>query len=476
MDRTTGGDGYEIENQQEVLMIRLLLITTALTILGSLPVWPAGVAQEEIYRARDRVMPAVVHIQPVIKNYRTGELEKQAVVGSGVIFHPDGYVVTNYHVAGKAERILCTLYDKEVVSAEFIGGDPPTDIAVIKLKLDDYTGEIHTAEFGDSDSIEVGQYVLAMGSPLSLSRSVSAGVISTRDRYFSSEVRLPSGERTGRYNLWIQTDAAINPGNSGGPLVDMAGRVVGINSRATMFANNLGFAIPVNVVKGVTEAIIKDGRVTRSWIGLHCQAMQEMEVHFGTAVNSGVLISSIDVGSPAEAAFLKAGDVILAVDDQPVSARFAEELPAFYALIANRAPGSDIELKLLRGEQEYRFSLQTGLLGDLQGEDFECENWGFTVKAITQQMQIENQLDDTSGVFVVGVKRVGSADQGGLRRDDVVLQVNDQKVAGLSDFIQLYQQLDESDAERILLTVKRGGARRFVLLKTDDEQGEPTDE
>ena len=277
-------------------MIRLLFITTALMILGSLPVWPVGVAQEEIYRARDRVMPAVVHIQPVIKNYRTGELEKQAVVGSGVIFHPDGYVVTNYHVAGKAERILCTLYDKEVVSAEFIGGDPPTDIAVIKLKLDDYTGKIHTAEFGDSDSVEVGQYVLAMGSPLSLSRSVSAGVISTRDRYFSSEVRLPSGERTGRYNLWIQTDAAINPGNSGGPLVDMAGHVVGINSRATMFANNLGFAIPVNVVKGVTEAIIKDGKVTRSWIGLHCQAMHEMEDHFGTAVNSGVLISSAGIG------------------------------------------------------------------------------------------------------------------------------------------------------------------------------------
>ena len=153
-----------------------------------------------------------------------------------------------------------------------------------------------------------------------------------------------------------------------------------------------------------------------------------------------------------------------------------EELPVFYALIANRTPGSDIELKLLRGEQEYRFSLQTKLLGDLQGEDFECKNWGFTVKAITQQMQIENQLDDTSGVFVVGAKRVGPADQGGLRRDDVVLQVNDYEVAGLSDFIRLYQQLDESDTERILLTVKRGGARRFVLLKTDDEQGEPTDE
>ena len=468
--------GLEKVPEQEVLMNRPFVIATVLMILWSPSVRSADAAQMEIYRARDRVMPAVVHIQPVIKNYRTGELEKQSVVGSGVIFHPDGYVVTNYHVAGKAERILCTLSDKEVVPAEFVGGDPPTDIAVIKLKLDNYDGQISIADFGDSDSIEVGQYVLAMGSPLALSRSVSAGVISTKDRYFSSDVRLPSGERTGRYNLWIQTDAAINPGNSGGPLVDMNGRVVGINSRATMFANNLGFAIPVNVVREVTQAIIADGRVTRSWIGLHCQAMQELENHFGTDVNTGVLISSIDPGSPAEEAFLKAGDVILAFDGEPVSARFVEELPAFYAMIAIRPPGSNIELKVLRGDEEFRMNLQTRLLGDLQGEDFECKSWGFTVKAITRQMQIEDQLDDTTGVYVVGVKRVGPADQGGLRRDDVVLHVNDFSVIGLEDFTQLYHRLDEAGEQRILLTVKSGGARRFVLLKIDEEQGDPSDE
>ncbi|MDH3938114.1 MAG: trypsin-like peptidase domain-containing protein [candidate division Zixibacteria bacterium] len=456
-------------------MIKHIMIAILITTTTGSSLW-AGAAQKEIYSARDKVMPAVVHIQPVIKNYRTGELEKQAVVGSGVIFHPDGYVVTNYHVAGKSERILCTLEDKEVVPAEFIGGDPPTDIAVIKLNLEDYHGTIHVADFGNSDSTEVGQYVLAMGSPLSLSRSVSAGVVSTKDRYFSSDVRLPTGERTGRYNLWIQTDAAINPGNSGGPLVNMSGKVIGINSRASMFANNLGFAIPVNIVKEVTTAIMADGKVTRSWIGLHCQAMQEMEDYFGTEDNSGVLVSSIDAGSPAEAAFLKAGDVILEVDNQPVSARFIEELPNFYALIANREPGDDIELTVQRGSEEFRFSLQTKLLGDLQGEDFECKNWGFTVKAITRQMQIERQLDDTAGVLVVGVKRVGTADQGGLRRSDVVLSVNDHQLKGLDDFMPLYDQLSQKDAETIMLVVKRAGARRFVLLKTEDEQGESTDE
>ncbi|MFQ6009119.1 MAG: S1C family serine protease [Candidatus Zixiibacteriota bacterium] len=273
-----------------------ILLMTATAAAGI----PLSVAQDEIYLARDKVLPALVHIQPVIKNYNTGELEKMEVVGSGVIFHPEGYVVTNYHVAGKAERILCTLYDKELVEAEFVGGDPLTDIAVVKLNLAAYRGTIHVAEFGNSDSLQVGQYVLAMGSPLALSRSVSAGVVSTKDRYFSPNVRLPSGERTGKYNLWIQTDAAINPGNSGGPLVDLSGRVIGINSRATLFANNLGFAIPINVVKKVTQAILTEGKVTRSWIGLHCQALQELEDYFGTSQNTGVLISSIDPGSPAE--------------------------------------------------------------------------------------------------------------------------------------------------------------------------------
>jgi len=437
---------------------------------------PGNTPQNQIYHARDKVMPALVHIQPVIKNYDTGELEKKAVVGSGIIFHPDGYVVTNYHVAGKAERIICTLYDKEQVLAEFIGGDPLTDIAVIKLNLQDISGDIHVAEFGDSDSLQVGQYVLAMGSPLSLSRSVSAGVISTKDRYFSPDVRLPSGERTGRYNLWIQTDAAINPGNSGGPLVDLSGRVIGINSRATFLANNLGFAIPINIVKETVHAILTEGKVTRSWIGLHCQALQELEEYFGTNRDVGVLISSIDPGSPAETGFLKAGDIILEVDGIPVSARFLEEMPAFYNMIAKHKPGTEISLKVLRDEQTYTFKVKTKELGELQGEDFECKKWGCTVKAITRQMQIENQLTDTSGVFVAGVKRAGAAEDGGLRPGDVINKINNEQFTTLVDFITLYNHLTSSGTDGILLTVKRGGATRFVFLNIDHQDREPTDE
>lgn len=421
--------------------------------------------QKQLYAARDRVLPALVHIQPVIQNFRTGELEKQAVIGSGVIFHPDGYVVTNYHVAGKAVRIFCTLSDREVVPATFIGGDPATDLAVIKLDLTDYKGTFSVAKFGDSDSLEVGEFVLAMGSPLALSRSVSAGVVSTKDRSFESDVRLPSGEPTGIYNLWIQTDAAINPGNSGGPLVNMDGEVVGINSRATLFANNIGFAIPINIVKEVTAAILDHGEVIRSYIGVQGQALQELEKYFMTDRNRGVLIASIDNGSPAQDAGLQAGDIILSVDDIPVSARFTEELPAFYRMIANYPPGSMLSLAVQRDSSEFNATVTTRKLGALLGDDFEVKSWGFTIKGITEQMRIDEQLKDTLGVFVAGVKRTGEADDAGLRRGDVIKKIDSIAVNGLTDFTKHYEELSGADKKPILLITDRRGATRYVLIK-----------
>ena len=454
-------------------MTRYLLRILALNFPLFLGSASGATYQEQVYHARDLVLPALVHIQPVVEDYRTGELKKQAVVGSGVVFNPDGYVVTNYHVAGKARRIICTLSDREQLSADYVGGDPSTDIAVLKLRLEEYRGRIQAAEFGDSDSVQVGQQVLAMGSPLALARSVSAGVISTKDRYFSSEYRLPSGENTGQFNLWIQTDAAINFGNSGGPLVDLSGLVIGINSRATFMANNLGFAIPINIVKEVVQAILKDGHVTRSWIGVHAQALQELEGYFGTDRNRGVLIASIDPASPAQEAGLTAGDVILELDGSSVSARFVEELPAFYKNIASRQPGSQIAMKVLRGDKELNLKLETRPLGQLQGEDFECSRWGFAVRDITRQMQLSNQLRDSLGVFVTGVKRVGPADLGGLRQEDVVRAINRQTVDRLADFTDRYHRLLDQKVDRVMLTVKRNGATRFVVLNIEaGEAGE----
>lgn len=451
--------------------MKFSLCALIVLLAGSVAATPVVLSQQEqLFRARDRVMPALVHIQPVVKDYNTGELKKQAVIGSGVIFDPQGYVVTNYHVAGKAERIICTLSDKEQVSAKYIGGDPPTDVAVLKLDLTGYTGTIHAADFGNSDSVQVGEYVLAMGSPLALSRTVSSGVISTKDRYFSDDVRLPTGEQTGNYNLWIQTDAAINPGNSGGPLVDLHGRVIGINSRATLFANNLGFAIPINIVKESIKAILANGKVTRSYIGIHAQALQELEDYFGLdGKTNGVLVASVDGGSPAEVASLKAGDLIQTFNGETVSARFLEELPAFYRRIASLPPGSTIDMGIRRGDSTLSLKVVTRPLGDLMGEDFESSDWGFTIKAITHSMQVENQLKDTLGVFVEGVKRVGAADDGGLRPGDVIVSLNKENVNTLADFVRLYNDLTSGKTDKVLLEVKRGGSSRLVVIKPVDK-------
>jgi serine protease Do len=424
--------------------------------------------QKEIYFARDKVLPALVHIQPVNIDYRTGKMRKQSTIGSGVIFHKDGYVITNYHVAGKAERIIVTLHDNEQVKAELVGGDPLTDIALIKLDLSEYDNPVMIAEFGDSDSIQVGQYVLAMGSPLALERSVSCGVISTTNRNFSGEMRLPTGEKTGIYNNWIQTDAAINPGNSGGPLVDLSGKIVGINSRATVFANNIAFSIPINIVKEVINGLMEEKKVTRSWIGIQCQEMQDLESWFGTERNKGVLIASVDAKSPAEEAGLLAGDIILAIDDQPVSARFAEELPAFYKMIADREVGSILDMTILRGEKQIYVDVVTHELGEILGRDLECKDWGFTVKAITKQMTVDYQLEDTLGVYVAGVKNVGGAVEGGLRRGDVIRGINEEPVLTFEEFLLKYEELTEAKAEKILLTVKRFGSTKFILFKVDN--------
>ena len=424
--------------------------------------------QAEVFRARDKVLPALVHIQPVVIDYRTGKLQKQSVVGSGVIVRADGYVVTNYHVAGKAREILCTMFDKEQVSATLVGGDPLTDLAVIKLDLSKYKNPFTVATFGASDSLEVGQFVLAMGSPLALSRSVSCGVISTIDRYFPDDMRLPSGERTGQFNTWIQTDAAINPGNSGGPLVDLRGRIVGINSRATLFANSIGFSIPSAIVREVVDQIISRGRVTRSWIGLHFQALQDLEGWFGGSAK-GALVASIDPGSPAEKVKLRAGDIVETIGDISVSARFVEEIPSIYKRIAAIPPGSQVRLGVIRRDEKFSVTVTTVELGELLGEDLECPLWGFTVKAITQQMILDHQLKTASGVFVSGVKRPGPASVSGLLGGDVIIRVEDLETSTLAKFNNAYSSLVANGKNQTLLTIQRGSAVRYVLIKTGSD-------
>jgi len=447
---------------------RTIVGFAAVVTLSAGPLSAQSPYQQEIYKARDRVLPALIHIQPVVIDYLTGREKKHPVVGSGVIISPDGYAVTNYHVAGRAERIICTLHDREQVSARLIGGDPATDLAVIKLDLSEYRGKIIPAQLGDSDALQVGQSVLAMGSPLALSRSVSMGVISTVNRFFPGEIRLPSGEKTGQYNNWLQTDAAINPGNSGGPLVNLKGEVIGINTRGVFFAQSIGFSIPVNVVKKVTEMLIAKGRVDRSWIGIHAQPLQELEQFFGADSDKGVLVASVDAGSPAEIAGIAAGDIILRYSGVDVSARFEEELPDFYQLIASSPSDKEVDIVVWSNGAQLHRKITPRLLGELQGNDFDFEKWSFTARAITHQMAIDERLSDTMGIFVTQAVAPGPAFNGGLRSGDIIKEVNRQTVNSLAQLKQVYESL--RDEQKILLTVSRRNNIRYALLKLDKDR------
>jgi serine protease Do len=422
-----------------------------------------GSVQERLIAAERRVMPAVVHVKPVKEIYLAGERRKIPVTGSGVIISPEGYVITNSHVAAKARSVKCMLSSKEDVSAEVVGVDEFTDIAVLKLDLSQLGDEVPCAVIGDSDEIRVGDWVIAMGSPHGLSRTVSLGIVSAADRYLGDETTGISP-----YHTWIQTDAAINRGNSGGPLVNLEGEVVGINSRVLLGATGLGFAIPIKVADEIKNKLIQDGKVNRSWIGLDLQEMESLPGHEQTR---GVLIGGISERSPALEAGLAAGDIIVSYAGTPVSAKFKEELPAINKLIADTPVGETVEIVALRRAVPVTFSVTTAAKGAYEGEELECEQWGLTVKEVTESTARLAKLGRKMGVIVSGVRIGGPANNAELTVGAIIIGVDGTTVEDLASFRTLYEKITEQEKELVLLDAKRGAVTTFVLLKrTWDEE------
>ena len=450
-----------------------LLLACAATLIAV----PAGVAsdttQKAIYRARDKVFPALVHIEPILEVYRAGEKGRMAVTGSGVIFSPEGYVLTNNHVVERAERVTCFLEDQQEVLATVVGRDPESDVAVLKLDLSRVKGRIPHAELGDSSKVEVGEHVMAMGSPLGLARSVSFGVISSVSRYLPED-QMPAGAATGLYNTWLQTDAAITPGNSGGPLVDLHGRVIGINSRAVpIFGENVGFAIPINLVKEVATALISHGAIKRSWIGAYWQPLKVLPNYLDLSDKRGVLVGGVAPGSPAEKAGLEVGDLVVTLDGRPVTVRFEEELPAFRKAEADMPIGQFVTLTVLRHGEALRIPLVTVPRVSEESEDFECREWGFTVRAINDEIARTHNLDVNRGVIVTGVKRGSFAADAEFSEGDVIVKVEDKEPRDLPSFATLYHDLVEGKTPRMLFVTKRGSILHYHVLKPTYQVASP---
>lgn len=389
----------------------------------------------------------------------TGPVRERSL-GSGVVVDAKGYIVTNRHVVEKADRIRVRLQDDPPTvqrDAKVIGTDQETDLAVIKVDVDH---PLPVAKLGNSDSMDVGDWVLAVGSPFGLQATVTAGIVSAKGR------NIVPGRQ---FQSFIQTDAAINPGNSGGPLVNMDGEVIGINTAILTDTNayaGVGFALPSNTVVQVYNQLIgPDHRVQRGSIGIEFNAQENPAIARVYGVQSGITISSVVSGSPADRAGLKVGDTIVSVDGKPV--KNGDELVAD---IASRKPGSKVDLGYYRnGKKEQaavtvadRAKLFASRLGDEEeggGESAPKQSkLGVTIRPLTPDLADRLNVPSGQGVIVQDVKPGSFADDVGLTRGDVVLEINKQKINNEDDFDRVQATL-KSGQDVVFLVRQRGGGR-----------------
>lgn len=437
------------------LALSILLICPGCVIGGN-------ATQRAVIRAKDKVAPALVHVRPVKEVFRSGRRREVPVIGSGFLISSDGYVVTNEHVAGKSKYVRVVLSSKDEVEAKVVGVDPFTDIAVLKLITE--RTDLPYVTLGAARNVETGQTVIALGSPHGLARSVSSGIVSVTNRNLEL-----MGSGGAPYNNWIQTDAAINRGNSGGPLVNLRGEVIGINTRKLSGAENVGFAIPIDIAAEVIEQLIAHGRVTRSTIGVRFQEITRIT---DDPNQEGVLISDVDPLSPAFEARLRPRDILVAVNGTPTDARFPEDLPPIRKLIADADVGEQLTLTVLRNGQLLEVLVRTVERSQLAGDEIEFEEWGFTASELTPLIVRRAQLNSSDGIMVSGTQPGSVASNGRLQRGDIILSVDDRKVEGLVSFKEMYDSLVEDRQPLTLLSVKRGALTRFVLIKHENEAGE----
>jgi len=407
--------------------------------------------------AKAKVFPAVIFLTTIREGYEGGKKEKEQIGGSGVIVSAAGEAVTNWHVVDKAVTIRCLLYDGSVGTAKVIGTDKDTDLALIQVQVPNRTEYPH-ARLGDSDKLSEGQFVMAMGAPWGLSRSVSLGIVSCTTRFLTAH--------TGGYNLWIQTDASINPGNSGGPLVDTEGVVIGINTLGFLWGGDLAFAIPSNVVQRTTAALRAHGRVPRAWTGIRLQPLKDFEQNMFYDAPTGVLVASVDINSPAAKADVKIGDLILTVNGKAISGINREDIPGINQLFADLEMDKAARITLRRGDQELAVELTPRRKGKVEGDDYDCRDWNMTVKTINEFATPGLHFFKNTGIYVQGVKYPGNAATAGIQRGDILLTVDGKSVETLEDLEETYKGIVENDKreKKIDFVILRSGLKRYLVL------------
>lgn len=434
----------------------LIFATVLLAGCGTLPsgaIDPreAAIASQsaEMKEAVAKVKPALVRIKVVSPRYREGREQKGVSFGSGVIITPDGYVVTNHHVAGDAVQLVATLANREEVPAVLIGTDPATDIAVIKLTPPSGQDFPH-ARFGDSDLLEVGDPVLALGSPQSISQSATLGIVSntemiTPPSYRNSRLLL-DGEDVGELVRWIGHDAAIFPGNSGGPLINLDGEIIGVNE----IGMGLGGAIPGNLAREVAFSLIGQGEVLRSHTGMIFQPLLK-----GEGLAEGVLVASVLADSPAREAGVEPGDVLLSVGGERLEGRFAEDLPGINNLLSNLPIGAGVEMHFLREGEEFARTVTPERRQRARMPQSELREWGMTARDLSVWTQLDLARETSEGVLITSTRSGGPVAQARpeLRGGDVIVSVGGRPVRSIAELKAFTDEEIEVGEEGVFVPV-----------------------
>jgi serine protease Do len=411
-----------------------------------------------VREAKDRVFPSVVFVKCVTESSEGGKKEGAEVSGSGVLISAKGEFLTNWHVVEDAKEVRCLLLDGSAYRAKILGTDKDTDVALGQLEAPADAPPFPFAALGDSDALVEGDFVMAMGAPWGMSRSVSIGIVACTRRYL---------EGTSQYSLWIQTDASISPGNSGGPLVNTKGDVVGLNTRGTSSGGDLGFAVPASTIRLIVDQVRKHGKPRWTWTGLHLQPLHDFERNTYFEGRNGVIVADTDPDSPARTAGVLPQDRILSLDGALLNGTTIEDLPAIERALGTLPLDKPAALRVQRAGKDVELTLVPREKGAVKGEELACKRWDLSFKTINQFEHPELYFHKKAGIFVFGVKRPGNASSAGLHRGDIVLKIGSVEINTLDEAKAAHAAaLEKLDKEpRIVLTILRNGLLRQIVLE-----------